>query len=71
MSKIKGCKNTDVLFRGFEELGKMKMNSSAEGIERNPKLMFYTDNPLNILVKEVEEKNKFMIERGFWKLNAN
>lgn len=33
--------------------------------------MFYTDNPLNILVKEVEEKNKFMIERGYWKLNAN
>lgn len=52
-------------------MGKIKANSSAEGIERNPKLMFYTDNPLNILVKEVEEKNKSLIERGYWRLNAN
>jgi len=29
MAKIKACKNTDVLFRGFEELGKIKVNSSA------------------------------------------
>ena len=71
MAKIKACKSTDVLFRSFEELGKIKTISSADGVERNPKLMFYTDSPLNIMVKEVEEKNKFLIERGYWKLNAN
>ncbi len=30
-----------------------------------------SESPLSIMVKEVEEKNKGMIERGYWKLNPN
>lgn len=49
-SKIKSQKHVD-WSKSFEELGKVKLNSSIDGIEYNPKLLIYTDNPLNIMVK--------------------
>jgi tetratricopeptide (TPR) repeat protein len=71
LSKIKAAKPTDAHYRAFEELGKVRPNSSSEGIERSPKLLYHTETPLSIMVKEVEEKNKFLLERSYWKLNAN
>ncbi len=35
-----------------------------------PKLLTSSDSPLSIMVKEVEEKYKPLIERGYWKLNS-
>lgn len=52
-------------------MGKIKYTSPLESIESNPKLLISTDSPLSIMVKEVEEKNKGLIERGYWKLNSN
>ena len=71
LCKLKGIKNSDVVYKPFEELGKAKMTILSESIEQSPKLLFSSDSPLSIMVKEVEEKNKPLIERGYWKLNPN
>ena len=61
LSKVKTTKSLDNIYKVFEELGKVKYNTSAEGLQRNPKILYYTDSPLSILVKEVEEKNKYIL----------
>lgn len=70
LAKIKSHKNGD-WGKSFEELGKIRHNSLMDGLEYNPRLLAYTDTPLSIMVKDVEEKNKFLIERGYWRLNQN
>jgi hypothetical protein len=35
-----------------------------------PKLLVGSESPLSILVKEVEEKNKFLLEKPYWRLNG-
>ena len=69
--KIKTIKSIEGAFKVFEDLGKAKNCGSLDSMENSPKLLIYTDSPLNILVKEVEEKNKFLVESGYWKLNPN
>jgi hypothetical protein len=68
--KLKAIKNLDLVYKAFEELGKTKTTSMLESIEQTPKLLVPSDSPLSIMVKEVEEKNKSLIERGYWKLNS-
>jgi hypothetical protein len=67
---LKAIKNLDLVYKAFEELGKTKTTSMLESIEQTPKLLVPSDSPLSIMVKEVEEKNKSLIERGYWKLNS-
>ena len=71
LSKAKAHKSTDAIYEAFKELGKVKELTGNEGIEHRPRLMIGSENPLNILVREVEEKNKFLLEKAFWRLNPN
>lgn len=51
LTKIKGIKSLDLIYRAFEELGKIKMTCSADSIENSPKYLNASDSPLTILVK--------------------
>lgn len=59
-----------MIYKSFEELGKIKHVGSTDTIEYFPKILIASESPLSIMVKEVEEKYKGLIERGYWKLNA-
>jgi hypothetical protein len=54
LAKVKPFKNLDIVYQAFEELGKIRHNSSQETIEYIPKLMVFTDSPLNIPIKQVQ-----------------
>lgn len=71
LTKVKTNKSLELMYKSFEELGKIKHVGTVDTIEYIPKILIACESPLSIMVKEVEEKYKGLIERGYWKLNAN
>jgi len=54
LSKVKPIKNLDIVYQAFEELGKIRHTGLMDTIEYYPKLMVYTEGPLNIPIKQVQ-----------------
>lgn len=53
LTKVKSSKSLELIYKSFEELGKIKHVGSTDTIEYFPKILIASESPLSIMVKEV------------------